>query len=234
MFSEISGIKSLRIFFSYSIDDKKIVGMLKEYLEFMGFEIFLAHEDLEPCVEWQEEIMKNLNRCDIFISLLTESFKKSDWTDQEIGLAIAADKFIIPLQVDFPPYGFIGKIQGLKVDTYYLRNENGKAVRDHLKDIATIIFQTIRTKSKFKDDMKDFVIYKFINSGSFNEANARAKLFEEFSNFTSEQVTQMFNATKDNNQIHNANTAKRVLRKFFEIHKENIKDEEYKDIMNFL
>jgi len=119
--------------------------------------------------------------CDIFIPLLTESFKKSDWTDQEIGLAIAADKFIIPLQVDFPPYGFIGKIQGLKVDTYYLRNENGKTVRDHLKDIATIIFQTIRTKSKFKDDMKDFILYKLINSGSLNEANARAKLFEDFS-----------------------------------------------------
>ncbi|MGB8216338.1 MAG: toll/interleukin-1 receptor domain-containing protein [Candidatus Methanoperedens sp.] len=234
MFSEISGIKSLIIFFSYSIDDKEIVGMLKKYLEFMGFEIFLAHEDLEPCVEWQEEIKKNLNRCDIFIPLLTENFTKSDWTDQEIGLAIAAEKFIIPLQVDFPPYGFIGKIQGLKVDTYYLRNENRKTVSDHLNDIATIIFQTIRTKSKFKDGMKDFILYKLINSESFNEANARAKLFEDFSDFTPEQVTQIFNATKDNDQIHNAITASRVLRKFFENHKGNLKDEEYQSIMKLL
>ncbi len=234
MFGEISGIKSLRMFFSYSIDDKKIVGMLKEQLEYMGFETFLAHEDLEPCVEWQEEIKKNLNMCDIFIPLLTENFKKSDWTNQEIGLAIAADKFIIPLQVDFPPYGFIGKIQGLKIDTYYLRNEDVQTVRNHLKDIAIKIFQTIRTKSKFKADMKDFILYKFINSASYNEGIARAKLLEDFSNFTPLELSQILKATKNNNQIHEPSTARKVLRKFFEIHKGNLKDEEYKDILKLL
>ena len=39
MFGEISGIKSLRMFFSYSIDDKKIVGMLKEQLEFFSLDL---------------------------------------------------------------------------------------------------------------------------------------------------------------------------------------------------
>jgi hypothetical protein len=225
---------SLRIFFSYSTDDKKIVGMLKEHLEFMGFEIFLAHEDLEPCVEWQDDIKKNLNRCDIFIPLLTESFKSSDWTDQETGIAIATDKFIIPLQVDFPPYGFIGKIQGLKVDTYYLRNEDVSTVRDHLKNISTKIFQAIKTKSKFENDIKGFVIYKFVNSGSYNEANARAKLLEDFDDFAPEQVHQIFDATRSNAQIYVPITARRILKNFFEKYREYLKEEKYKEIIELL
>ncbi|HIH44794.1 MAG TPA: toll/interleukin-1 receptor domain-containing protein, partial [Candidatus Methanoperedenaceae archaeon] len=64
-------IKSLRIFLSYSTNDKVIAGSLKTLLELMGFEVFLAHEDIEPSVEWQEEIKDNLDKCDIFIPLLT-------------------------------------------------------------------------------------------------------------------------------------------------------------------
>lgn len=225
---------SLRIFFSYSTEDKKIVGMLKEQLEFMGFEVFLAHDDIEPSVEWQDEIIKNLKSCDIFIPLLTKTFRESEWTDQETGIAIATDKFIIPLQVDFPPYGFIGKIQGLKVDTYYLRNEDVRTVRNHLENISTKIFQTIRTKSKFEDDMKGFVIYKFINSGSYNEANARAKLLEDFDDFAPEQVHQIFYATRSNTQIYVPITARRILKNFFEKYKEHLKDEEYKEIIELL
>lgn len=223
---------SLRIFFSYSTDDKKLVGMLKEYLEYMGFEIFLAHEDLAPCVEWQEEIKKNLNRCDIFIPFLTKSFKKSDWTDQEIGIAVAADKFIISLQVDFPPYGFIGKNQGLKVNTNYLRNEDEKTIRNHLKYIATKIFQTIRIRSIFGDEeLKRFFIDRFISSKNYYEANARAKILEDFPDYTPDQLNQIFNATIDNERIYKGYTAKEVLMKFFKKYKEplNLKEE---DIMN--
>lgn len=207
---------SLRTFFSYSADDKKIVGMLKEQLEFMGFEVFLAHDDIEPSVEWQDEIIKNLKSCDIFIPLLTKSFRESFWTDQETGIAVATDKFIISLQVDFPPYGFIGKKQGLKIDTYYLRNEDGQTVNKYLKNIATKIFNTIRTQSKFGDEeLKRFFINRFISSKSYYEANARAKLLEDFPDYTPEQVHQIFNATIDNRKIYDGYTARKVLTKFF-------------------
>ncbi len=65
----------------------------------------------------------------------------------------------------------------------------------------------MRTKSKFKDDMKDFILYKFINSASYNEGIARAKLLEDFSNFTPLELSQILKATKNNNQIHEPSTA---------------------------
>lgn len=216
-----TGIKSLKVFFSYSTNDKETVGILKTLLESMGFEVFLAHEDLEPCVEWQEEIKKNLNNCDIFIPLLTNSFKDSEWTDQETGIAIGTDKFIIPVQVDFPPYGFIGKIQSLRKNEFLI-------------DTAKEIVKVIRNKSKFGKDMNNFIIYAFSNSKNFDQANNRARLLEEIQDFKPEQIHQIFNAIKQNTIIQRAYVAKRVLGPLFGRYKENLKDEEYKELMELL
>lgn len=50
----------IRIFLSYSSEDKIIAGKIKEILEGYGFVVFLAHEDLEPMVAFQDEIVNNL------------------------------------------------------------------------------------------------------------------------------------------------------------------------------
>lgn len=83
----------------------------------MGFDIFIAHDDIKPSLVWQQEILKNLKQCDIFIPFLTKNFKESNWTDQETGIAFLMGKHIIPLKVDYIPYGFINKYQGLKFDS---------------------------------------------------------------------------------------------------------------------
>ena len=216
-----TGIKLLKVFFSYSTNDKETVGDLKTVLESMGFEVFLAHEDLEPCVEWQEEIKKNLSNCDIFIPLLTNSFKESEWTNQEIGIAIATDKFIIPMQVDFPPYGFIGKIQSLRIAEYSL-------------DTAKEIVRVIRNNSRFGEDMNNFIVYAFANSKNRVQANDRARLLEEIWDFKPEQIRQIISAIKENTIIRSAYVAQRVLRPLFEKYKEDLKDEEYKELMELL
>lgn len=115
--------KSLLIFLSYSSDDKDIIGQLKGYLEEYGFDVFVAHEDIEPSSEWEKEIIKNLKNCHMFIPYLTNNFRKSKWTDQEIGMAVIRDKLIIPLQVELLPYGFISKYQSLKFDSNRIKSK---------------------------------------------------------------------------------------------------------------
>lgn len=84
-------------FLSYSHQDRQLAGLIKGTLNYYGFDTFLAHEDLQPSVEWQEIILINLKECLVFLPLLTDSFIKSDWTDQETGIAIALDKIIVPI-----------------------------------------------------------------------------------------------------------------------------------------
>lgn len=71
----------LKAFLSYSTDDKQLAGRIKRELAFWGIDVFLAHEDLVPSSEWQDEIKRNVESCDVFIPLLTGSFKLSDWAD---------------------------------------------------------------------------------------------------------------------------------------------------------
>ena len=126
----------LIIFFSYSTKDKTIIARLKDSLEQYGFEVFVAHDKgaIEPAVEWQNDIIDNIKKCDIFIPFITKNFKESEWADQETGMAIINEKFILPLGVDSYPYGFIGKIQSLKVNKKKLTSKISSEFETYLKD----------------------------------------------------------------------------------------------------
>ena len=70
-----SSTRKLRVFLSYSSIEQKLAGEIKRGLELLDFEVFLAHEDIEPAIEWQEEIIKQLIESDIFLPIINDNFK---------------------------------------------------------------------------------------------------------------------------------------------------------------
>jgi hypothetical protein len=110
------------VFLSYSSLDRSIAGMVKACLKQYGLDVFLAHEDITPSDVWVETIQENLNSCDVFIPIISQNFRESLWTDQEVGQAVQrfeaqGKPVIIPLKINMVPYGFIGKIQADTLDT---------------------------------------------------------------------------------------------------------------------
>src|SRR5439155_14043835 len=87
--------------------DKHLAGELRELLLTASIDLFLAHHTLAPSAEWGQEIKKQIASREVFILLLTEDFHGSKWTDQEVGMAIAQEKTILPLQCPEPVYGFV-------------------------------------------------------------------------------------------------------------------------------
>lgn len=223
----IPALKSIRIFFSYSSKDKKTVGSLKDSLEKIGFKVFLAHEDIKPSLEWQNEIVRNLKKCNIFLPFLSKNFGNSKWTDQETGMAIAHGKFIIPLQVDVSPYGFIGKYQSQKL----YKSPEGELDFDKTAEEITKI---IINDKKFRSDMKEFVISNLINSLHYREANARVKFLEYFEKFTKKEVNRICEGAINNGEIYGAFGAQRVLRKFIDKYRRVIKSENYEMLKELL
>jgi hypothetical protein len=53
---------------------------------------------------------------DAFVAVMTERFHVSDWTDQEVGFALARGVPVIALRLGRDPYGFLGKFQALTRD----------------------------------------------------------------------------------------------------------------------
>jgi|SRR5882724_28296 len=101
-------------FISYSTVDKSWGGQIRQTMESLGFSTFIAHDDLKVSEEWQKRILEELQRTDIFIALLSEDFKKSDWCSQELGYIVRVrGVLVIPLSIDGTnPYGFISHLQG--------------------------------------------------------------------------------------------------------------------------
>ena len=214
------GLKSLRIFLSYADEEKEIVGSIKRLLEDRGFEVFVAHDDIHPTKNFDSEILNNLQRCDIFIPLVSNNFKKSDWADQETGIAISSNKFLIPIILDLTPYGFISRTQGIKIN------------KSQLEMTANEIYDTI--SEKFKNEINDFIINSFLSSLSFEQANARAPGLDSIKQFTKDQIDRLVIGTLLNNQIRGGFVSKRTIKNLFIKLEKYIEKERYNELITSL
>lgn len=106
--------EGFRLFLSHKAEVAKQTGDLKERLGWFGVSGFVAHRDIRPTREWQDEIENALYSMEAFVALMTADFHDSDWTDQEVGFALARGVPVISVQLERPPYGFIGKFQALR------------------------------------------------------------------------------------------------------------------------
>ncbi len=198
---------------SYYNANKNLAGNIKSFLESYGIEVFLAHEDIQPLAEWQDVIIQNLKGCDIFMPLLTRNFKQSEWTDQETGFAISLGKVIIPLQIDIPPYGFLGKYQGFKFN----KSDEEKSCKDIIKLIGNI--------AALKENFKDCLINALSNCGTFKIASEIADLLEGMQPFLPQQIKEIIRISIENSQVYDSFGARQHLRNWIAGYSEHIDNE---------
>ena len=128
----------VRVFVSHTHDHKVAAKEIKDRLGQYGVASFVAHEDIEPVREWEDEIESALFSMNLLVALLTEGFSVSKWTDQEVGVALGRGVPIIPIRMGKDPYGFIGRYQAIAgnlgnsgmadaIFDYALRNNSVKA-----------------------------------------------------------------------------------------------------------
>jgi hypothetical protein len=111
--ARIWGSAKFRIFLSHKVEVKAETAKLKRQLLSYGASSFVAHTDIHPTKQWQDEIEYALSSMDGFVALMTPDFHNSNWTDQEVGFAFARGVPIVAVRMGLDPYGFIGKFQGL-------------------------------------------------------------------------------------------------------------------------
>ena len=86
-----------RVFISHVHGAKKSAGNLRAALKGYAISAFVAHDDIAPSHEWEEEILTALNSMDALAAILTPDFNASKWTNQEVGVAVAKSALIIPI-----------------------------------------------------------------------------------------------------------------------------------------
>ncbi|MCJ7508210.1 MAG: toll/interleukin-1 receptor domain-containing protein [candidate division Zixibacteria bacterium] len=191
--------------------DKKLAGEIKRGLEDYEFEVFLAHEDIEPTTEWADKILTELKNCDVFIPILTENFHKSVWTNQEIGVALAHKRFIIPLKASIDPDGFIKHIQALRFDP--------KEIESCCRKVFGVINDSDLPSA---ENYRDSLIEKFGDSWSFVDANYNTSVLLSCKNYNPRQIKTIMKHAIGNNQISGANVAQKNLRNFIKKYENDI------------
>ncbi len=92
-----------RLFLCHVSKHKVAVAKLKAELELRGVAGFLAHEDIEPSLEWQREIELALRSMQAIAALITTDFDTSAWTDQEVGWAFGRGLLVVPVRLEANP-----------------------------------------------------------------------------------------------------------------------------------
>ncbi len=129
-----------KLFLSHLSSFKATTGQLQSALRKFGISAFVAHVDIEPTREWQDEIEAGLHSMDALAAILMPGFKESNWTDQEVGVAVGRGVFVIPIIRGLNPYGFISKYQGL--------NASGKNVGEVAAEIFRILSASPKTRAR--------------------------------------------------------------------------------------
>jgi TIR domain-containing protein len=178
----IWGTEGYRVFLSHKAEVKKKAGELKEQMAVFGVSGFVAHADIKPTKEWQDEIENALASMDAFVALLTEKFHKSFWTDQEVGYALGRGVPLIAVKLGSDPYGFIGKFQALACTW-----------EDAPLEIVKLLIKHPR--------MLDAYIKAVPKSTSFDEGNTLSKVFANIETVTDEQAEKLASAFNKNTQL---------------------------------
>jgi len=178
----IWGANGYRVFLSHKAEVKKKAAELKKQMALFGGTCFVAHQDIHPTKEWQEEIENALASMDAFVALLTERFHNSHWTDQEVGYALARGVPIIAVKLGRDPYGFIGKFQALS-----------STWDEAPTDLAKILIKQPR--------MLDAYISALPQCRSFDEGIALSKVLPDIEKITVEQADRMAAAFNGDSQL---------------------------------
>ena len=186
--------KRFRLFVSHVSAHRVAVGQLKEALASRGITAFVAHDDIEPSLEWQAEIELSLRSMHALAAVLTPDFHASNWTDHELGWALGRGLMVFPVIYGAVPYGLAGKFQGVPGDF----RSPGKT--------ADGILRALLANEQTHPEMRRCLVPAFCDSTSYVMSLALSKVLLKLGDVTAEEIAMIRQACVENKNIVDAYT----------------------------
>jgi hypothetical protein len=181
-----------RLFISHCSSVKADATALQQALDWFGISGFVAHVDIEPSREWQEEIELALETMDSLAAMLTNDYSSSSWCDQEVGVALGRGCLVVPINVDRDPYGFIGRTQAVP-------GSRGTYQFDTAQRVAQSLLRQRATSEKYSRAL----VPALENAPSFAVAKSLVGMLEQCK-ITQSEAERLVAAIASNSQVGNA------------------------------
>jgi hypothetical protein len=184
----------IRLFISHRDAHKKLAFSLAEALEPYGISCFVAHDTIQATKEWRREILNGLETMEAMLVFLTDDFRDSSFTNQEVGFALGRNVPILSLKLGFTdPPGFISHEQALKGDIGAPASSASK------------VYGLLVDKLELKSRINSGLISAFLSSPSWSDTSERfdrmAKSIDSLSDAELELIIKGF---KINSQLYQA------------------------------
>lgn len=195
-----------RLFASHLAEDKDRATKLQSELKRYNISTFVAHKDISPTREWQEQIELALSTAEALVALLTPGFHESPWTDQEVGFVMGRGLLTVAIRLGEEPYGFIGRLQAFE----------GRSKSE--EELAAEIFQAFLKNKQTRKAMTLSLLDRFERSLNFASAKSNMSLLECIDYWEPRFEERIRKAVDSNYEISNAfgvpERAERLIRRW--------------------
>lgn len=181
--------RMFRLFVTHLAAHKVFAAELQQELLGFGITAFVAHNDIEPTLEWQAQIETALSTAHALVAILHPQFHVSNWTDQEIGFAMGRGLPVFAVRLGQDPYGFIGRFQAFQ--------GHGKTALA----LARELFDAYRKNKQSQAAIAEALVSLFEESSSFANAKTRIGYLEELTSWKDGFVPRIEAALESNGQI---------------------------------
>ncbi len=186
------GGKDRSVFLLATSLTRSIGASTQRAIEFFGIASFVAHDDIEPVREWENEIVRALFSMHVLVALLSPNFNGSKWTDQEeVGVAMGRKIPIVPVNIGTNPYGFVAKYQAISVGTNATR-------------IANRIIAYMLGDENMRSSAVDAYIHAVGSAPNFDQANKLSGWLDQITRLSEEQELALVAAYNENDQAYSA------------------------------
>lgn len=178
-----------RLFLSHVSKHKVVLSNLKKALALRGVDAFVAHDDIEPSFEWQNEIELALRSMHALAAIITPDFHASLWTDQEVGWALGRGVLVVPVRLGADPYGLVGRFQGV----------SGSITQP--ETLAELIVIALLKNPLTHGEMRRSLISSFAEAFCCEMAEAACRLIVSVSDITDEERDALWRACTENPDV---------------------------------
>jgi hypothetical protein len=208
------------IFISHSHLDKDRAVEVKEVLRTIGFAGFVAHEDIEPTLEWSDEILRNLREAAGLLVLATPAARDSAWVNQEIGAMAVRGRGVVSLNLGCAPFGLLYRYQALR---WKLPPSQGQFdVRAAAESNVPGLYRALE---KVDVARKDHLVEGIGASQSFEEARVTSAMLGKMGDLDPLQALRLVYLIAHNSNVSRCWDARRVLPPLLSPHLESFPPE---------
>lgn len=200
----IWGDSPLRVFLSHRAEFKVETKQLKDELARYGIAAFVAHEDIEPTLSWQEEIERALFSAHALVALLSSGFGASCWTQQEVGVALGRCIPVLSVKLGEDPAGFVGRYQAIPGQ-----------MTDGMATMGRDLAQRFLQERALTSAAAQALVGSWESVRAYKDAVRLASTLKYLPEISDDHLMRMVAAFKANDQLHGSAVAKEEFVRFY-------------------